>query len=378
MIVQICDRAALSTLSIVSFHSYLESRGWNNQGPWGQRPATIYSKESGGRAWEILVPTRDTLADYVPAVAETVAILAEVEERSQLDVFYDLKGAGADVIRVSSANGLADKPLSLLQSAGILNDAYKMLEAGARAAEKPRAIYRGKLSADVAEYLNSVRPIPGYAHGYAVTLHSPVQAEVGQQGDFGDDYVQPFPRQVTSTLAKGLVNASAALDRVVVDDTLEPFREAVVSGVSANLCDSVAALARQGAGIIIELTWAGVRPSSMPDSSFQFSPASADILTEAAKTLRRHEPAYDEQIVGLVVRLEKEPPEFEGKATIASVWDGRLTRMNVEFEQSVYEMVINAFRDQTEVSLDGDVHLSAKGYELRNPRNISLMPVHRP
>ena len=90
MIVQIRDRAALSTLSFVSLQAYLESHGWNNEGPWGQRPATIYSKEYGGGTWEILAPTRDTVADYAEAMGEAVAVLAEVEERSQLDVFYDL------------------------------------------------------------------------------------------------------------------------------------------------------------------------------------------------------------------------------------------------------------------------------------------------
>ena len=160
-----------------------------------------------------------------------------------------------------------------------------------------------------------------------------------------------------------------ALERVVANDTLEPFMEAVPSGVSANLCDSVAELAKQGEGIAIELAWADVRPSG-EESYFQFSSASADILLEASKSLRRKEPSYDERIVGLVVRLEKEPPNFEGKATIASVWDGHLTRMNVEFEESVYETVINAFKDQMRVSLDAEVHPLGRGYELRNPRNL--------
>ena len=48
--------------------------------------------------------------------------------------------------------------------------------------------------------------------------------------------------------------------------------------------------------------------------------------------------------------------------------------MNVEFEQSVYETVINAFRDQMQVSLDADIHPSGRGYELRNPRNLSVVP----
>ena len=374
MIVQIRDRDALSSISIVSLRAYLNSRDWTDAGIWGERPITVFAKEHEGRTWEILVPHRDTTGGYAENMAESVAVLAAVEERSELDVFYDLAATGADVIQVRSVNGRVRGSLSLRQSAGMLNDAYRMLEAGARAAEKPRAIYRGKLSADVAEYLDSVHPLPGYAQGYALTLHSPVPVGFERQEDLGDDFHAPFSRLVTIKLAQGLRHSSEALERVVSNDTLEPFRESVDSGVSANLCDSLAELAKQGNGVAIDLTWAGVRPSNVPDSSFRFSPASADILMEAAKSLRRREPSYDEQIVGLVVRLEKEPPEFEGKATIASVWDGRLTRMNVEFEQELYDAVISAFRDQTEVSLDGDVHPSGRGYELRNPRNLSVVP----
>ena len=374
MIVQIRDRDALSSISIVSLRAYLNSRGWTDTGIWGERRITVFAKEHEGRTWEVLVPHRDTIGGYAENMAESVAVLAAVEERSELDVFYDIAATGADVIQVRSVNGKARESLSIRQSAAMLNDAYRMLEAGARAAEKPRAIYRGKLSADVAEYLDSVHPLPGYAQGYALTLHSPVPVEFERQEDLGDDFHPPFSRLVTIKLAQGLRHSSEALERVVSNDTLEPFRVGVDSGVSANLCDSLAELAKQGNGIAIDLTWAGVRPSNVPDSSFRFSTASADILMEAGKSLRRREPSYDERIVGLVVRLEKGPLEFDGMATIASVWDGRLTRMSVEFQQEAYEVVISAFRDQTEVSLDGDVHLLGRDYELRNPRNLSLVP----
>ncbi len=373
MIVEIRDRDALSSIPIVSLRAYLNSQGWTDAGMWGERPITIFAKEHDDRTWEVLVPHRDTIGGYTENMAASVAVLASVEERSQLDVYYDLAAAGADVIQVRSPNGKARESLSLRQSASMLNDAYRMLEAGARSAEKPRAIYRGKLSAEVAEYLDSVHPLPGYSQGYALTLHSPVPVTFDRQEDLGDDFHAPFARLVTIKLAQGLLHTSEALERVVSRDTLEPFRESVDSGISANLCDSVAELAKQGEGIAIDLRWAGVRPSNVPDSRFQFSSASADILMEAAKSLRRREPSYDERIVGLVVRLEKEPREFDGKATIASVWDGRLTRMNVEFDQSVYDAVISAFRDQTQVNLDGDVHPSGRGYELRNPRNLSVL-----
>ena len=120
MLVQIRDRKALATLPVVNLRAYLNSRDWNNAGRWGERPAVIYTKEHGGRSWEVLVPLRDTVADYAESMAESVAILAEVEERSQLDVFHDLSATGADVIRLRSANGRGNEPLSLRQSAGFV------------------------------------------------------------------------------------------------------------------------------------------------------------------------------------------------------------------------------------------------------------------
>ena len=110
MLVQIRDRAALSSLSIVSLRSYLNSRGWENEGPWGQRPATIYAKAHSGQNWEILVPVRDTIADYAESMAEAVSILASVEARSQLNVFYDLMGVGSDIIHMRPVNGWQRSP----------------------------------------------------------------------------------------------------------------------------------------------------------------------------------------------------------------------------------------------------------------------------
>ena len=373
MLVQIRDRKALSALPIVNLRSYLQSRGWTNAGPWGERPATIFGKELTGKNWEILVPTRDTVADFAESMAESIAVLAEVEERSQLDVFQDLSASGADVIRLSSSNGLASEPLSLRQSANLLNDAYDLLAAAARAAERPQPTYRGKMSSDVAEYLDQVRPVAGYETGFGLTLYSPVPAGIGQQ-DLGDDFAPPFPRQTTIKLAQALEYSKNAIAVAVTTDTLEPFRQAVDFGVSSNLCNSVAELAKQAHGIEIDLAWADVRPSNVPDSHFQFSPSSADVLQEVAKTFRLREPSYDEQIIAQVVRLEREVEQFDGKAIIVSVRDGRPTRMNVEFQQSVYNLVISAFRGHASITLDGDVHPMGRSFELRNPRNIAILP----
>ena len=375
MIVQIRDRAALSSLSIISLRTYLVSAGWSDQGQWGERPATIFAKEHDGRAWEIVVPHQDTVAGYAEGMAEAVAVLAAVEERSQLDVFHNLAGAGADVIRVRSLNGAARQPLSLRRSARLLNDAYDMLAAAAQSAVRTRATYRGPLSADVAEFLDSVRPLPGYYEGYELTLHSPVPAGLGTQMDMGDDFQPPFPRRATLKLAEALEHSSVAVAEAIADDPLASFRQAVPHGVSANLCDAVAELARKGEGVEIGLSWADVRPRSVHQTTvptFRFSQHSADILNEAARSFRRNEPSLDESVIAQVVRLEREPEEFDGRATILYVREGRPIRIEVEFEEGTYGTVIRAFQQREPISVDGDIYRVGNVYELRNPRNLSF------
>lgn len=372
MKVEIHDREALGSLPLMSLLSYLRSHDWVDNGPRGRGMANLYLKEHGGRTYHIFVPVRDTLADYAQAMSEAVEAIAAVEERSELDVFYDLDGTRADVIRMRASNGASRGTLSLRQSAELLDDAYRMLASAARAAEKPRATYRGGISAKVSEYLDSVQPMPSYYEGHTLTLRSPVPAGIGQ-ADFGDEYLPPFPRLATHKLAVALTHTSSAIDKALIGDTLEPFERSVEYGVSANLCDSVAALAKRGHGIEIDLSWAEVRPSNVEDSKFKFSDKSADVLTEAAKSFRRNEPSFDERIIAHIIHLDRWPDEFDGRAVLSSMQEGRLVRIRAEFEQSVYDRVIQAFQEQRTIGLDGDVHAVGNAYELRNPRNLTLM-----
>ncbi len=373
MLVQIRDSAALSSISIVSLRAYLNSREWTDAGVWGERPITIFAREHDGRTWEILVPHKDTIAGYAENMAETVAVLADVEGRSQLEVFYDLSATSCDVVRLHSLNGVAKEPLSLRRSADLLQGSYSMLGYAARSVDNPSAAYRGGPNAEVADYLDNVRPIPGYTEGYSLTLHSSVPVGIGTQKDLWGNEQLPFARRVTNRLAEALRYAENAVSETIRQDNPDPFVDAKNHGVSANLCDSVADLAKKGKGIEINLIWAGSNPTNVQTARFPFSKNSAEILDEAAKFLRTNEPSYAERIRAQVVKLEREPDEFDGRADILTSRDGQLTRIKVEFHESSYAMVIEAFRDHRLISLTGDIHKIGNRHELRQPRGLSIV-----
>ena len=231
----------------------------------------------------------------------------------------------------------------------------------------------------MAEFLGHVRPLPGYfeGYGYELTLHSPVPMGLKTQQplEFGDDSHSPFPRRATLKLAEALAHSTAAVVAAMTEDSLASFGRTVSHGVGSNLCDAVAELAREGEGVEIGVAGAGVRPQSQypsPASTFRFTRHSADILSEAARSFRLNEPFLDESVVAQVVRLDRQPEEFDGRATLLYVGEGRPIRMQAEFDEEIHDTVIAAFQEREPIRLDGDIYRVGNSFELRNPRNLSL------
>ena len=104
MKVQIRDKAALDSLTVANLRTYLEAHGWGDERPWGTW-AIILSKERCGKTWEVAVPNEAGGLLYAESVAEIIATLAEAENRSQLDVFYDLADPGIGTVPRGNRKG---------------------------------------------------------------------------------------------------------------------------------------------------------------------------------------------------------------------------------------------------------------------------------
>lgn len=370
MDVQIKDAEALRRVNPPALRAYLESQSWISRETWRGR-IMIWTKEYAGEVRQILMPLHEDSGSYATRIYEAVSLLAELEDRSQLDVYYELMGAGADVIRLRSLNKNGRFDESLSGSANLLDCAQKLITAAARFAEQPGLpVYRGRISGAVADYVRSVRPLPGYGTGSELTLHSRVSPGYGQ-ADMGDDFRSPFERETTRALTKGLCEANKTLVEVVGGNKMNVFEQATCHGVSANLCEAIAALAKQAHGIAVSVSWAEVRPAKASASEFAFSESSADVLEEGAQWLRRKSPALNEYVTGEIVRLDKENPgEFDGLATMTCELDGRSVGLCVQFEVEDRDEVVRAFREGIEVSVEGDIYREGKKHVLKNPRRF--------
>ena len=215
MDVLIADAGALRRITPVLLGTYLNAQGWVRQQTWKDR-IVVWSREGQDKDAELLVPLREQSDAYAVRMSEAVAALAKLEERSQLDVYFDLMGAGADVIRLRPMSSEAQRNWSLNDSADMIVRTKDLLQAAARSAENPgRAVHYGRLSATVQDYLRAVRPLPGYEWGQELTVHSPVPMDYGTQTDLGDLFQQPFPRQVTRALNESLTRVAKTAESVI-------------------------------------------------------------------------------------------------------------------------------------------------------------------
>lgn len=95
MNVQIRDAEALRRVSPAMLRAYLKARGWVHEETWRDR-ILVWSNTHNGQGQQVLVPLREESDTYAVRISEAVALLADVEARSQLDVYHDLIGAGVD------------------------------------------------------------------------------------------------------------------------------------------------------------------------------------------------------------------------------------------------------------------------------------------
>ena len=374
MQVEIQDAVALEQIPSSSVIAYLRTHDWQDDGRWGQR-GTLYTTEALGRRWDILIPVKDTVPGYARNMFETIRVLSSVEERSQIDIYRNLRAAGADVIRLVASGGDQMHTSSLQRSLNVTTSAYGLLQAAARAADHPAAAYSGRPTTQVSEYMDTVSAFPGDFDEYDLAIHSPVPVEV-QGSLFPAD--PPFPRRVTMTLSRALASTELAIGSAVTNGGLSAFDGVVDNGVSANLCDAVAALAGRGSGVTIDMQWAPIRgrPASVIDQ-FRFLPEAAEVLSDARAYLRQREPYRNEEIVGQVVLLAREIGDQKGRAHIIPEQRDLPSPLAADFDSPEYDSLIEAFRKQARIRLFADIEPEGRGYNLTNPHHLEIIESER-
>ena len=367
---------ALREVSSAMLRAYLTANGWIQVADWADR-AAVYSQDESGAQPRIVVPVTEAFADYPDRVLDALEFLEQVEERPAFDILNSITAVAADRFRIA-APGAAD-PISLHEAAHLHQEANALLNAAARATAKPRAAYGGRLSSQVSQFLEGVRPVSPLSGRFEITLHSPVPRAMGQTDILNGSHTVPFERRVSKRLSEALACLSPLIADADAAGDVAAFEGAVPQGVSANLLEAVAHLAEQGgqhgAGIGIRVQWAALRPVPDPKPlEFQFSPQATAVLDAASQHLRAKVPDLDQHLIADVVHLSSEYGEsFDGQAVLMANLGGGPVALRTIFSEADKAKVIDAFKHGSFIEVDGDVVSAGRRRELRNPHNVRLL-----
>lgn len=384
------DDEKMSRLNASDVSAYLRENGWSTprtqRGKW-----TLWLK---GDEFEVICPISREMRDYSKRMAEVVHNIALSEEREPLAVYGDLLFSSADIIRFRQIGRSADDhTLSLGENetkASFLRIILSSAAVAASSSEK-RAVYGGRQSQEVSNYINSVR-VGVEAGSFIWKIVSKVPVELKTGSLFEDEIHSenddsalldanfPFPRKVTATLAKALEVILEAANNAAATGNIDKFQEGVQFGVSANLCEALRGLISGDSDNTIETSfrWSCTGPSAhkLP-KKFIFDNGHAETIEAAAKTFREREPVKDIDLSGWLVNLDKRDKNTlelgSVKGIIRADIDNFVKDINILIDANDYKKAIMAFDKNSKVSITGTLRKNAKKYTLEDAVNFRIL-----
>jgi hypothetical protein len=373
------DLATIAALSPNHIGAYLSAKGWADGGVFGAH-GRLYRRELGDDKQELVLPTRSSLTDFTKRMSELVEELARAENRPPGIVLFDLTLTGFDVIRVRSRDADDYGSMRFAEGIQLCEEARNLLVACARAASahRPHKAWKGRRPESINEYLQRVRLGQTEKSSFSLIILSPYSFDATSHPQISLFAQDAFGRRVTRKFATAIRAIEVALAEAI-PDPIPAFEHAVEAGVSADLCQALGNLADNDVGIEVSLSWSPAKPvvSAFSPSGVQLTltPREAAVLKEVARVFAREEPEPDTLIEGIITKISEDPHTFDGATTIEAAVEGRLRRVQVQFNPADREVLIEAFKRRTPVRMEGELISEANRLKLTSPRGLTIVPV---
>ena len=210
---RITDSAALRKISPSQIRVYLRAKGGEQVGTFLDKAAIwALGKE------EFLVPVAEEFADYAYRVADILAALERVEERSQLEIMDDLQEVGFDVVRIGRfpKDETSEEP-GIMRVVELLTHARDLLMTAAFAAATRMACSPAERSQDAERFMQNVRLGKMEGCGFAVRLLAPVAPEQKSTDSSADQYAH-YERSVAPILHESLETLCLVAQKAIDGD----------------------------------------------------------------------------------------------------------------------------------------------------------------
>lgn len=383
MKIDILEHEIIDTIDPGLIARYLGSQNWTKL-PDSFSGLEIWDKESSDhRHFRVWLPQSRRFADFDTSILRVVNTLAQVEDRSQLQIIEDFETVGTgDIIRVKTEDEFQrhNGTLPLFNGIELMHQARDMTIAAALSTIERREVYPNRRPNQVIDYIKSVRMGQSERGSYIVKLISPIDSaqyqQLGLEG-IGPPEAPPFERQVVINLERSLsALAYVANDAYKRGRFFFPaFREVVDEGISANLCEAIAPRREPNEyfhPVEVSISWSYIIQSPhTAASSIVFPVQLMPLIAEAAREFRQKNPE-DIVLRGYVTGLRRRKKGDPNSVTLASNVDDQLRSVKITLNEDAYELAIKAHENDSEVSIMGTLLRQGNFLTLENPTNFHI------
>lgn len=377
----------LATVSPQATAAYLMLTGWErtSTGELGDRWRYV----DDARVRNVAVP-HDQLdaTDRATMLSKVVSVLQEVEGRPPERIAADLRDADSDIVSFRVvAPQLSDGEMPLTAAPEMLNGAREALKAAARAETHRRAFYSGgQLPSSVSQFLDGARVGPAEAGSVILNVRSRVEPSTPEQAQTAlipeaerPAIEVPFGRRALRRLVSGVRAAKTVAHREAMSLTeQDAFDDEIEDGLSANLCEALTELATKDvageldAQVTVGVRWALFYPSDEARTTLEMTTPELKTMDDIATRLRNIGPLPDQQLVGHVRELHREPGEGDGTVRVSADVRGQLAVVRLYLAAPDYDTALRAHGENREIEFSGTLEKAGRIWEVTAPTAISI------
>ncbi|MCZ4078955.1 hypothetical protein O1W68_13455 [Rhodococcus sp. H36-A4] len=346
---------------------YLAATGWLPPDDLGQLGGLWRHVETHD-----LLPIPNQLEDEGLDWSAITHRLAQIERSTVIDVLARLNGFAVDIANLRAANDIVIKD-TIPYAAGValVKEGWTMFRSSATTALGPKSFIR-RYRRDGDEILAAARMAQTRRGSYIIPIYLPIPEDVDPPKD--EPHIdglqmtavpEPMQRRVMRTFAESL----AALDILAVQPEREPSSDAVHDLIRAGVSHQFAAALQR---LLVDdavdefsstFEWApsgGPAPRNLGTVSIP-SAASQRIKSVAVKLRSVPSPRAEEQFVGPISRVERDPDGETGVITLQTVRNKRSAHVSVPVSAGVLDQAWGWAHDHRTLVIESRVRRTGEG-----------------
>ena len=359
-------------------HRLLELSGWEllsaQEGvfeTWRQQTASQFD------AFQVIVPLDERRGDFESLLQRAFDEVQNRTPREQLSraiaiVEYESSENFAPSEWIRSA---PTRPGTIpwMDGKALIESITHQLEAAAKATAYTMPRFGKTGSAIATEFLEKTILAPSGVGSYIVTALTPLNEFVHSTRSETESRKSRH-RFETGAVMRRFESALEAIEESLelnsMEDTAQSLVEAVKVGVSFELADALASFT-ESCESQITIAIQRFSPAAAP-REFTFSPDDSSKLEYAAHRLGQVDDPIDAEVTGLVSLLSHEQDSNDRLIRLDTFLDGKPRRIRVRLDRNLYELAMDAHREELEVSVHGRITREGKYYYLNEPRDFAV------